>query len=118
MVIHQKNTPGLWKNNSNDNTFGLIVNDFAAKYIGRENSQHLVNALKDKHEDVDVNWEGDKLCGINLKWNYDSRTCKLNLKGCIDNLHKRFDTLLPTKPQLAPADHTTPAFDQRQQFVK
>ena len=60
--------------------FGLIVDDFAVKCIGKENSRHLVNALKDKHEDEDVNLEGDELCGINQKWNHDSRTCKSNLK--------------------------------------
>ena len=70
--------PGLWKHNSNDVMFVLIVDDFGIKYIGKENALHFINAVRDKYN-VEVNWEGNKLCGINLHWNYKIRTCKLNL---------------------------------------
>jgi len=65
-----KYTPGLWKHKSNNNIFALIVDDFALKYIGTDNALHLINTLKDKYEDVEVNWKGDKLCGIDLLWDY------------------------------------------------
>ena len=33
-----KYTPGLWKHNSNNIIFALIVNDFTVKYIGKQNA--------------------------------------------------------------------------------
>ena len=50
-----KFTPGLWKHQTNNNVFALVVDDFALKYIGDDNASHLINALKDKYEDVEVN---------------------------------------------------------------
>ena len=86
------------------------MDDFGVKYIGKDNANHLIKALKDKYEDVEVNWEGDKLCGITLRWNYDTKQCKLSLPGYIDKLKARFNIPTPTKPQLAPADYTTPTY--------
>ena len=45
--------------------FALVVDDFALKYIGKDNALHLIQALKDKYEDVEVNWDRNKLCAIN-----------------------------------------------------
>ena len=56
-----KFTLGLWKNNSNNVIFALIVNNFGIKYISKENAEHLVNTLWNKYKDVEVNWNGDKL---------------------------------------------------------
>ena len=113
-----KYTPGLWKHNSNKVIFTLVVDDFGVKYIGKDNANHLIKALKDKYEDVEVNWEGDKLCGITLRWNYDTKQCKLSLPGYIDKLKARFNIPTPTKPQLAPADYTTPTYGRKQQLIE
>ena len=93
------------------------MDDFGIKYIGKENALHLISALKDKYEDVEVNWDGDRLCGINLRWNYDKYQYKLNLPGYIHKLQKRFNIPTPTKPQLAPADYTTLTYGQKQQYI-
>ena len=61
-----KYIPGLWKHNSNKIIFTLEVDNFRVKYLGKENTLYLINALKDKYKDVEVNWNGDKLCGISL----------------------------------------------------
>ena len=50
--------------------FALIVDNFALKCIDADNALHLIKALKDKHEDVELNWQGNKLCDINLQWDY------------------------------------------------
>ena len=57
----------LWKHNANNVILTLVVDDFGMKYIGKDNALYLINTLKYKHEDVEVNWEGDKLCGITLR---------------------------------------------------
>ena len=93
-----KYTPGLWKHQSNNNMFALVVDDFALKYIGKDNALHLIKALQDKYEDVEVNWDGTKLCGINLQWDYVKRQYKLNLKGFIAKLRQRFNLSLVKIP--------------------
>ena len=45
----------------------LVLEDFGVKHLNDENSDHPIKALKDKYEDAEVNWEGDKL--IKLAFN-------------------------------------------------
>jgi hypothetical protein len=35
-------TPGLWKHTSHPISFTLVVDDFAVKYIEKENANHLI----------------------------------------------------------------------------
>ena len=67
-------TPGLWKNDHNKIIFVLVVDEFGVKHLTKESEEHLVAALKEKHEDMEVNWKGDKLCGIHMNWDYERRT--------------------------------------------
>ena len=62
-----KQTMGLWKHNSTKKMFSLVVDNFGVKYFIKNNANRLINALKEKIEDAEVKWEGDKLYGINLK---------------------------------------------------
>ena len=39
-------TPGLWKHVSRPVSFTLAVDDFEIKYVGRQHTEHLLNALK------------------------------------------------------------------------
>ena len=41
-----KHTAGLWKHATRPVTFVLIVDDFGVKFIGKENANHLLKALK------------------------------------------------------------------------
>jgi hypothetical protein len=36
---------GLWKHATRDVHFSLALDDFGVKYVGKENAQHLVDAL-------------------------------------------------------------------------
>ena len=38
-------TLSLWKHVTEDITFSLVVNNFGVKYVGKENSDHLIQAL-------------------------------------------------------------------------
>ena len=53
--------------------FILAVNYFGVKHLSKINADYLVQALKEKHEDVEVNLEGDKICGISLKVDHTNR---------------------------------------------
>jgi hypothetical protein len=45
-----QHTHGLWQHNTKPVTFTLVVGDFGIKYIGKENADHLLNALKETYE--------------------------------------------------------------------
>ena len=63
------NCPGLWAHKSRKTRFSLCVDDFGIKYFSQKDAQHLFNALRQAYE-ISVNYEGDKYCGLNIKWNY------------------------------------------------
>ena len=67
---HQINTnPGFRRNNTRPIYFALFVDDFGVKYVGKENTDHLIKALKKRYI-VEDDWEGKKYCSINLYWDY------------------------------------------------
>ena len=64
-------TPGLWRHVTRPVQFSLVVDDFGVKYKGKENAEHLINAIKSEGYKLSIDWEGAKYCGITLDWNYD-----------------------------------------------
>ncbi len=40
-----KTTPGLWKHDTHSISFSLVVDNFGVKYVGKENTQHLLDAV-------------------------------------------------------------------------
>ena len=60
-------TPGLWKHVSRPIEFTLVVDDFGVKYANKNNSDHLVIALKGKYK-ISEDWTGSLYCGIDLRW--------------------------------------------------
>jgi hypothetical protein len=65
----QPHTPGLWRHKSRRIWFNLAVDDFGIKYIGKDNLQHLYDALWKETYDIVKDHAGKLYCGINLKWN-------------------------------------------------
>ena len=51
----------------------MVVDDFGVKYIGKENAEHLIKAIKKAGYEVSIDWEGSLYCGITLNWNYKER---------------------------------------------
>ena len=67
---------------------------------------------------MEVIWEGYKLYGINLKWDWIKRECQLNEPGCMKKLQLRNKLPTPSEPQHTPADCITPSYGQTQKCVK
>jgi hypothetical protein len=42
--------PGMWLHKTRSIAFTLVVDDFAVKYVGKENAHHLRNALLCSYE--------------------------------------------------------------------
>jgi hypothetical protein len=62
-----EHTHGLWRHDTKPVTFTLMVDDCGIKYVGKENADHLLNALKENYE-VTEDWVGKSYCGISLRW--------------------------------------------------
>ena len=59
-------TPGLWKHVTLPVQFTMVVDNFGVKYTGKENIQHLINALKETYE-ISEDWDGTLYCRISLQ---------------------------------------------------
>ena len=88
--------------------FLLIVNNFGIEYIGEQHVKHLQKVVQE-HYTITTNWEGKKLAGIDIEWNYakkhSERTCRLSMNKYIHNDLVKFDHPHPLKPQLSPHEH-------------
>ena len=62
-------TQGLWNQKERDINFNLVVNNFSIKYTKKQDSEHLIAALKTKYEVIQY-WTGSLYRGIRLKQNY------------------------------------------------
>jgi hypothetical protein len=52
-----RHTPGLWLHNTRLIAFSIFVDDFAVKYVGKENAEHLRNTLIHSY-DLSTDWGG------------------------------------------------------------
>jgi hypothetical protein len=94
-------TPGLWKHVQRPVWFTLVVDDFGVKYIGKENADHLMQALR-KHYEVEEDWSGGLYCGIHLNWNYNEGYVDSDMfKYTMKNL-KKYNHEKPRKPTDCP----------------
>jgi hypothetical protein len=94
-------TPGLWKHVCRPVWFTLVVDDFGVKYVGKENADHLMRALRKNYE-VEEDWSGGLYCGINLEWNYDQGYVDSDMyKYTMKNL-KKYNHEKPRKPTDCP----------------
>eukprot|EP00804_Cyclotella_cryptica_P007932 CCRYP_019848-RA/>CCRYP_019848-RA protein AED:0.05 eAED:-0.05 QI:0/-1/0/1/-1/1/1/0/1335 len=96
-VVH---TPGLWKHLTRPISFTLVVDNFGLKYVGKEHTDHLLNALK-QHYTLDIDWTGSLYCGIALKWDYHNKTVDIAMPGYIKKVLQRFQHEC-AKPQHSP----------------
>ena len=74
--------PGLWRHKWRPIMFVLIVDDFGLEYCDRRHADHLAAALKE-HYAITIDWTGSKFAGMDIKWDYTKRTCRVTMDGYI-----------------------------------
>ena len=74
-----------------------MVDDFGVKYIGKENLEHLLSALKEFYE-VTVDYEVSLYCGVTLAWNYDQNYVDISMPGYVKKQLIKYKHPTPTKP--------------------
>ena len=109
-------TPGLWRHKWRPVSFVLIVDDFGIKYVGRRHAQHLLTALQENYK-VTTDWDGKKFAGIDLKWDYNKRTCRLSMDGYIAEVLQKYNHPTPRKAQHSPHAHREIIYGAKQQLI-
>ena len=71
-----------------------MVDDFGVEYVGKQHADHLATIFK-KYHNTTEDWEGKKYAGIDLKWDYEKRTCRATMDGYILDLRNKFQHMQP-----------------------
>jgi hypothetical protein len=109
-------THGLCLHKTRSISFTLIVDDFAAKYAGKQHAEHLRNALLQTYE-LTTDWTATVYSGMTLKWDYDKRTCDISMPGYVSNVLSKFQHDAPKHPQHTPSRYATPVYGAKTQYA-
>lgn len=115
---HKTRTEGLFKHETRDLAFTLVVNNFAIKYTKKEDADHLINWIKEKYTNFKVDWEAKQYIGIKLVWDYVKRTVKLHMKGYMEQALKELEHPSPKQKYHSPSRMLQSNFGQKIQYVK
>jgi hypothetical protein len=85
------------------------MDDFAVKYMGKDNAHHLCNALLRNYE-IATDWGGKVYSGMTLKWYPHKRTCDISVLN-------KFQHDAPKCPQHTPSKYVTPIYGANTQYA-
>jgi hypothetical protein len=88
---------GIWLHKTIPIAFSLIVDDFAVKYVGKQHTNHLWDALLRSYE-LTTDWEGKAYSCMTLHWDYKNSTCDISMPGYVANVLSKFQHETPKHP--------------------
>jgi hypothetical protein len=95
--------------------FSLIVDDFAVKFMGKQHTDHLRNALLKSYE-LTTDWAAKVCSGITLNWDYKNRTCDISMPGYVSNVLSKFQHDAHKHPQHTPSRYVTSVYGAKTQY--
>ena len=110
-----QHTPYIWKHESNEILFALVVDDFGTKPTSESATSHLLQALRDKYQ-ITVDPSGTKFLSFVLDWDYPARKVYLLMPNYVWHVLNRLQHYLSTCLQHASHLHNKPVYDQKIQF--
>jgi hypothetical protein len=111
-----RHTPGLWIHKTRPIEFSLIMDYLAVKYVGKQNADHLWDALLRIYE-LTTDWEGEVYSGMPLKWDYKNRTCDIFMPGYVANVLSKLQHDTPNHPQHTPSRYVMPIYGAKNQYA-
>lgn len=111
-----KHTHGLWKHESSDLSFVLVVDDFSIKYTDRAQAERLFTILRQWYP-VKIDWDAALFCGITTTWDYEKRTVTLSMPGYVDCILEEYQRRPARTPQHAPYRHNPVNYGARVQYA-
>jgi hypothetical protein len=109
-------TPGLWRHHTRNIAFSLVVDDFGIKYVGKDNADHLLNALKNLYT-ITTDWTGSLYCGLTINWDYDKHHVDISMPGYVTAALHKFQHPKPTKPEDSPHAWNEPTYGAKVQYA-
>ena len=109
-------TPGLWRRDTRDIVFSLVVDDFGVRYTSRDDADHLLATLATKYQ-LSTDWTGARYCELTLKWDFHARTCDVSMPGYIERTLQRFQLPKPTKLEHSPHPWQKPNYGAKTQYA-
>jgi hypothetical protein len=109
------NAPCLFKHESRDIMFCLVVDDFGVRYGTQDDADHLINALRSHDYELTVKPKGDTYLGMHIS--FTPTSVSISMPGYIDKMLKRFRPhyRLPThRPAQTPGRYTIPVYSKVQ----
>ena len=96
------------------------MDDFGIECVGEKHALHLKSVILE-HYEISEDWEGKKIAGIDLKWNYAAvhrdRTCRLSIENYIQDLLLKMGHSLPIKRQLSLHKHRKIKYGTKEQYA-
>jgi len=110
-------TPGLWRHDTRDLVFSLVVDDFGIRYTDKADVDHLIASLEQCSYQVSLDWAGTRYCGLTLEWDYTARTCDVSMPGYIARALQRFQHPMPAQPEHSPHPWQRPSYGAKTQYA-
>jgi hypothetical protein len=111
------NTPGLWRHDTLDIVFCLVVDDFGVRYTRQQDAEHLITALETCGYKITTDWEGTRYVGLTLQWDYAARTLDISMPGYIERALQRFQHPTPQIPENSPHPWQKPVYGAKTQYA-
>lgn len=97
------NTPALFRHETRNISFVLVVDDFGVKYTSQEDADHLIATLTELYT-IKVDWTGHRFVGFNIAYDKPNRKITLSMPQYIPNALKRFG--IPSRGVNSPGPYT------------
>ena len=112
-------TEGLFKHETKDIAFTLVVDDFAIKYTSKADADHLIACMRAKYP-FKVDWDAKQYIGIDLEFEYTTgnRHVILSMKGYVKQALTEFKHIHPTQHYYGPSKVEDPIYGRKVQYAK
>jgi hypothetical protein len=114
---HMTSTSCLFRHETRDITFSLIVDDFGVKYTKEADVEHLLGVLNTVYK-THVDWSCNHFLGITLDWDYSARTLDTSMPEFVKKALKRYDFNFSQPKAHSPGGWTRPQYGAKQQLVQ
>ena len=114
--VQDPHVPLLFKHETRNVTFTLVVDDFGVKYKNKSDVEHLIASLS-QHYKIKVDWECTTYLGISLKWDRSKGAINLSMPKVIPRLLEQNKDLLTGHGAQSPMIYVPPNIGETVQYV-
>jgi hypothetical protein len=111
-----RHTPGLWLHKTRPISFTLVVDDFTVKYMGKQHTEHLRDALLRTYE-LAMDWTATVHSGMTLRWDYNNITSDISMPSYVSNVLSKFQHVAPKHEQHTPSRYFAPVYGAKTQYA-